>query len=704
MMSEAGKKFSPLRRFLSRSLLSLAVLFFLIGHCLSVFAQVPPTITEVTPKVVPAEGVFKITFSAKITPRSVKIGNLDGSFVSPATDTKTLDVKVPKDIAEGAQPVKIILDETHTLDTAITVSSKVSTAIIDIDRAVVQPGGNIFLTFNKQVKPSSVRIGIGNAEAGFVAQQQTHRLEVALPTTVTPGRQQITVTIPGENEPTVGAIMVAPRILGLRANKNADLQFSRVVVAGGEFIVQFSDKLPLNLKESLNLRLVNLTAPPKTSTASESKPDLCSEGEKLNSIIPEDQYLIVKAPNYYDWSENTYVLRVCVNNTPLDTDIRLKIQNTYWLYAIALGWVLFLLALVYVLYRIGRKVKEKLQQGQQPQRYWFLKMLLIEPENQTYSLSRTQFLGWLFVIAWCYVFLIYVHGFVEESWGFPNLGNSIYAFLISLGTLVGAQATNRGMGVKGAGEEHPSLADLVVHGGVIALDRVQQIVWTVIALGLFVRITVSTFSTATQLPEIPTEMLALMGLSSVGYLGGKLVRGPGPVIDQVTVPSGTTVLNIKGKHLSKTAFVWLDGEQIEAVVTSKVDDPDDPLKFAKELEVPLPISIEDWNAKDHAITVINSDAQRADIRIKAFPEPEITEVTPGAPDANGNVTVAIECTGVAVGAKIAIATDPSFQPVQNGANPNLFTVQVPSAWTTQAHQLLLESNGKVSSFTYPPSA
>jgi hypothetical protein len=295
----------------------------------------------------------------------------------------------------------------------------------------------------------------------------------------------------------------------------------------------------------------------------------------------------------------------------------ISISRSVWLYGRASGWVLFLVVLVYVLYLIGRKVKDKLQPGQQPKRYWFLTMLLLEPENQTYSLSRAQFLSWLTVIAWCYLFLYYTHGFIEERWGFPNLGNSIYAFLISLGTLIAAQATNRAMGVKGAGEEHPSVADLVVHGGVIALDRVQQIIWTLIALGMFVRITVSTFSTATELPGIPTEMLALMGLSSAGYLGGKLVRGPGPVIEQVTVTPSSVILNIKGKHLSKDAFVWLDGEQVKEPITSKADDPDDPLKFAKELEVTLSIAIEDWKAKDHAITLVNSDAQRADFRIKA---------------------------------------------------------------------------------------
>jgi hypothetical protein len=464
------------------------------------------------------------------------------------------------------------------------------------------------------------------------------------------------------------------------------------------------------------------------------------------------------------------------------------------------------LLLLYIFYKVKRLAEKKKGQGPQQQSYYFLKMLLIEPENQTYSLSRAQFFLWTVIIAWCFLFLYYAHGLVEEKWSYPNMGNAIYAFLISLGTLVASQATNRGMGVKGAGEEHPSIADLVVHGGVLALDRVQQVIWTLIALGMFIRITVTTYATASALPDIPNELLALMGLSSAGYLGGKLVRGPGPVIEQVTPREGSVILNVKGKHFSKDAFVWFDGTQLtKDKVTVKAEDPDDPLKFAKELELTLDISIADWHGKDHAITVVNGDAQRADWRTSAEiieakagqpangkvpltikgariargatievvdaggvspeqdkndpnlltalvpeawaksphnliltsggtrstfrftpatagqvggatetgqtetgetetgEEPEITEITAGEPDANGNVTLTIEGTGISPGATITITADPSFQPVQDSADPNLFTVQVASQWTKEAHQLLLESNGKMSSFTHPPS-
>jgi hypothetical protein len=303
------------------------------------------------------------------------------------------------------------------------------------------------------------------------------------------------------------------------------------------------------------------------------------------------------------------------------------------------------------------------------------------------------------VIAWAYLFLYYAHGLLETNWSFPKFGNAIYAFLISLGTLIAAQATSLGMGVKGAGEEHPSVADLVVHGGVLALDRVQQVVWTLIALGMFLRITISSYETASSLPEIPTELLTLMGLSSAGYLGGKLVRGPGPVVEQVTIPDAGGILNIKGQHLSKDAFVWLDGvQQPKDKVKPKVDDPDQPLKFAKEIEVTLEMTLVNWRATEHAITVVNPDAQRADWRTL----PEIVKVTAGQPVQN-KVTLRIDTAHVVKGAMLNLADAPNTTVRQDDANPNLFTAEVDSTWPNQPHELTLTSNGRLSKFNFKPT-
>ena len=586
-------------------------------------------------------------------------------------------------------------------------------------KPVTQPDTILRIAFSKTVNPTSVKIG--NADAPVISQVPCDKCDVRVPTNVTPGRQTVTVAAEGVAKPITTTVKVVPLILGLKPNKTAEAQFSRVVVAGGEVLLQFSEKLPAEIRQGLNVRLFKIRneEEQRTEEAERAKEKSLSEEEQRAKqqqrdnermlgveATPDDTYLTLKITK--DLGNATYAVQVFADGVLLQRETRLRMENVRWLYLRAALMVLGIVIFIYLLYkvrewvrllrRIFRRTNPSELEGRARPRYTFLKMLLLEPENQTYSLSRAQFLSWLIVIAWAYTFLYYVHGFIETNWSFPNFGNAIYAFLISLGTLVAAQATSLGMGVKGAGEEQPSIADLVVHGGVLALDRVQQVVWTLIALGMFIRITVSTYETATALPEISPELLTLMGLSSAGYLGGKLVRGPGPVVELVTVPDAGGTLNIKGQHLSKDAFIWLDGVQQKGKVTSKVDDPDQPLKFAREIELPVDMTLANWRATEHAITVVNPDAQRADWRTL----PQVIKVTP-TPVQN-KVTLTIETAHVVKGATLTIADAPGATIKQDDTNPNRFTAaDVDSSWPTRPHELTLTSNGRVSKFNFKPT-
>ena len=170
------------------------------------------------------------------------------------------------------------------------------------------------------------------------------------------------------------------------------------------------------------------------------------------------------------------------------------------------------------------------------------------------------------------------------------------------------------------------------------------------------------------------------------------------MVEQVTVPDAGGTLNIKGQHLSKDAFIWLDGVQQKGKVTSKVDDPDQPLKFAKEIEVTLEMTLGSWRATEHAITVVNPDAQRADWRTL----PEVIKVTAGTPVQN-KLTLTIETAHVVKGATLSIADAPGATIKQDDTNPNLFTAaDVDSTWPNQPHELTVTSNGRLSKFNFKP--
>jgi len=263
-----------------------------------------------------------------------------------------------------------------------------------------------------------------------------------------------------------------------------------------------------------------------------------------------------------------------------------------------------------------------------------LKLLLLDPETNTYSLSRAQFLWWLHVIALAYLFLFLGHAFVQDTWDLPVLSGAAYTFLVSLGTLVAAQVTTAIKGSKGSGEENPSAADLFVNGGVLALDRVQQALWSLIAGGMFLGSTIATYSTSSGLPNVPQELIVLMGLSSAGYIGGKLARKPGPKIDQVVpgeVVDGTPTIKIAGIDLSlggvrdedKNAIhsrvdigarVYLDSatapQPFDQVFTLE-EEENHPGEFCKLLQVSLAGQPDGWLGNKHTISVMNADGQRA---------------------------------------------------------------------------------------------
>ncbi|HWS86299.1 MAG TPA: hypothetical protein VN282_05020 [Pyrinomonadaceae bacterium] len=545
---------------------------------------------------------------------------------------------------------------------------------------VAQPESVVTISFSQKVAVSSVKIA--NTDAPLVSvSADVEKVEVKVAQNVPAGKQGVAVTLASADgtSATLNTFMkVAPVITGLKSDEKTVA--SRGVVAGGEAVVQFGDNIPPEIRDDITVKIGDTPA---------------------EVVSRQNNYLVVRVPeNLEAKPEGAYPVHLSVGKTPLPwrqpTLWVVQESKMYWRSSL---FLLGLIALVYVLYKLRFRRRAPALAGQK--RYNFAEVLLLEQENMTYSLSRAQFLVWLLAIIWAYLFLYFGHGFVKNDWGFPSLGNTVYTFLISLGTLVASSAATAGQGAKGAGEVHPSLSDLVVHGGVLALDRVQQVVWTALAVGMFLVITVRTYDTATALPDIPQEMLVLMGLSSAGYLGGKLVRGAGPIVEQVSVREGSVVLNIKGKHLSKDGFVWIDGvKQPKDNISVIADDIDSPLQFAKEIEVKLDITLADWRAKDHAITFVNADAQRADWRTG----PEIVEVTAGEPDDKGKVTLTITGARVSRGATLELAGAAGVKPEQDQNDPNVFTAQVDKAWTSEPHVLTLTSGGQKSLFTYKPAS
>ena len=281
--------------------------------------------------------------------------------------------------------------------------------------------------------------------------------------------------------------------------------------------------------------------------------------------------------------------------------------------------------------------------------------LLFEPESQTYSLSRAQFFWWTAIIAYGYLFLFFGHGLHQGNWSFPPLEGFAYTFMISLATLLVAQATSSIKGSKGAGAVHPTPADLIVHGGVLAPERVQQLIWTVLAGVGFLWIVIKTYATSAGLPPIPAEMLALMGIRSAGYIGGKLARKPGPIIQRVEVSGESVILKIFGQNLSVNPRVLIDSVELARDDVATLEPDSEHPEFVKALKVTVPEAIaktpDEWYSRPRVLVLVNEDTQRAEWELEL---PTVTSIDVSKPDAAGRRVVTASGQNIGAGAALLV--------------------------------------------------
>jgi hypothetical protein len=262
-------------------------------------------------------------------------------------------------------------------------------------------------------------------------------------------------------------------------------------------------------------------------------------------------------------------------------------------------------------------------------KYGFFSMLFLDPETDTYSLSKFQFILWTAVAVFAYVYLMAAQSLVQGKLEFVDIPENLPGIvLVAAGTTVLASGITSSKGTKGAGDVHPSWADFISTGGILAPERLQFFVWTIVGVATFISLIVlSDPGTIHDLPKIPERFLYLMGVSSAGYLGGKLARQPGPIIDEIVAMSGSLVLEIRGRFLSRDASFLIDDQQVSASLI-RGEKPEivdrDPQASGGESAKVLRLTLdpanaekaaqtlfEKWRTEKHLLTLINPDGQKA---------------------------------------------------------------------------------------------
>jgi hypothetical protein len=256
---------------------------------------------------------------------------------------------------------------------------------------------------------------------------------------------------------------------------------------------------------------------------------------------------------------------------------------------------------------------------------------------------------------------------IQWTFQFPDIPSGWPTLLgVSAGTTVAAVGITSTRGAKGAGPVSPSFADFITSGGMVMSTRFQFFVWTLVGgVGFLFLILRSDPSNLHALPDVPTGFLYLMGISSAGYLGGKVTSLPGPNVQQLVVSSASPavaatpaspgvpavaaspaklVINLKGQNLSTNAKVKLGDKELRmleefTIKPLKQQDQAPDSSFCTEIELTLTTADNTYLENQHTLTITNKDGQMA---VATFPLDGLTispvnNLTQGA--AQVNVTV-----------------------------------------------------------------
>lgn len=290
-------------------------------------------------------------------------------------------------------------------------------------------------------------------------------------------------------------------------------------------------------------------------------------------------------------------------------DHRIVIALTIAFFAL-LMWIVWLL--------VSRGIKDYCIAGK---RYSAFTAFFLDKDTNTYSLSKFQLLALSLISFFGYVYVFLCRALVQWNFTLPEIPDNYPSLLaISAGTTVIAAGLTNVRGNKGAGPVLPSPADFVTNGGLVAPERFQFFVWTLIACISFVAlIFMQDPATVSGFPTLPNGLLYVMGVSATGYLAGKAVRNPGPKITKVTVtppqpPGNPQDLHVvlDGQNLDKKGKFKIDNivQQTVADVTG-VDQPQAPQGYCTQLTFDL-VGAAGFLTGDRTFGIINSDGVGAD--------------------------------------------------------------------------------------------
>lgn len=156
-------------------------------------------------------------------------------------------------------------------------------------------------------------------------------------------------------------------------------------------------------------------------------------------------------------------------------------------------------------------------------RFNFVDSLLIDKDTNTYSLSKFQAILWTVILLGSYFYIAISYGLLLGNGKIPDFNPSLIGLLaISYGGMIGATGLGSTKPKNEIVRNSPQFSNLFSSGGSIDIARLQLFGFTIVGAIIYLYNLVNA-NPLDGLPDIPTTLLGLMGVSHSGYLGGKVI-------------------------------------------------------------------------------------------------------------------------------------------------------------------------------------
>jgi len=389
-------------------------------------------------------------------------------------------------------------------------------------------------------------------------------------------------------------------------------------------------------------------SPPRDAIREAGKPIECKQEQAKNypclEVTADGHTLLISGFERRNEYQGPMRVKVVVNGVPSVLSSSFTLSRVDARIIIWLTFALFGL-LMYIVYRLVSKgIADYTIAGR---KYSPLAAFFIDKTTDSYSLSKFQLFALSMIAFFGYVYVFLCRALVQWNFTFPDIPDNYPSLLaISAGTTVAAVGLNSTRGTKGGGPVYPSAADFISNGGLVVAERFQFFVWTLIAcIGFIALILMQDPAKIDGFPTFPTGLLYVMGVSAGGYLGGKAVRGAGPILKQVQVQVNANGVDLDvvlhGENLDKNGKFRIDGATQAAVTTVTGDEqPQGPKGYCTRLTFVLSQAA-GFAQGDHTFEITNSDGVGAQEIFTATPM-KITNATAITHGTTGPVTLTVE--------------------------------------------------------------